>query len=429
MRSGFHAKNAGRSAVAAGLFLGLAACSGILGLTDPTLVDNVGSDGGGSDVSTFDGPAVTDAGSDGAHPCSDLKSDPNNCGACGHDCLGGACSNSVCQPALVVDGAGKIAPFFMVESADTLYFTSYNTIDVIANVAKIPKSALAADSGAPAYTILGDFTQGDGGNMYGDYPYQLSISGGTLDVAITANAYASNGAYFGGIVKCTTGGCATTSPPYTVPGIDSAGVFTIGSLVVYDGYAFTGNDKIYIANPDLTSPTEVPFTLSNGEVNSIIIDNGIAYVAAASGVYAFNVTASSPTPVHLSTTYADHVAVSGNNVYFTSPVTGNATVQITSDGVDGGAPRTVASGSDYWKTPLSIATDNDYFYIADEADGTMPNTGKLVRCPLAGCGDNNANAVVLSTGAAQFGNPRAVIVDDDAVYWGDRTGKIWKLAK
>ena len=44
--------------------------------------------------------------------CTDTNSDPVNCGACGHDCLGGACAMSACQPttlATLQDGAAGIA--------------------------------------------------------------------------------------------------------------------------------------------------------------------------------------------------------------------------------------------------------------------------------------------------------------------------------
>lgn len=48
----------------------------------------------GGDVPTDPGPC------DGA----DLTSDGENCGACGHSCGGGACSDSVCQPAQLASG-------------------------------------------------------------------------------------------------------------------------------------------------------------------------------------------------------------------------------------------------------------------------------------------------------------------------------------
>src|SRR5436309_967588 len=36
-------------------------------------------------------------------------SDPNNCGACGHSCLGGACTAGKCAPILLASGQGDSA--------------------------------------------------------------------------------------------------------------------------------------------------------------------------------------------------------------------------------------------------------------------------------------------------------------------------------
>ncbi|HEX7508686.1 MAG TPA: hypothetical protein VF550_18080, partial [Polyangia bacterium] len=41
--------------------------------------------------------------------CTDLLSDPKNCGTCGHDCLGGACSAGACQP-VAVTGVLSVPP-------------------------------------------------------------------------------------------------------------------------------------------------------------------------------------------------------------------------------------------------------------------------------------------------------------------------------
>jgi hypothetical protein len=43
----------------------------------------------------------------GAQSCVDLTSDQKNCGACGHDCLGGACTDSQCQPVLLAQYFGN----------------------------------------------------------------------------------------------------------------------------------------------------------------------------------------------------------------------------------------------------------------------------------------------------------------------------------
>jgi hypothetical protein len=48
---------------------------------------------------------AADAGCDGAY-----DSDPANCGACGHGCLGGACVAGQCQPVLLATGFLAAAP-------------------------------------------------------------------------------------------------------------------------------------------------------------------------------------------------------------------------------------------------------------------------------------------------------------------------------
>lgn len=55
--------------------------------------------------------AVTpDADADAAPACSpnqDFSSDPKNCGACGHDCLGGACLANACQPVALTNAVSS----------------------------------------------------------------------------------------------------------------------------------------------------------------------------------------------------------------------------------------------------------------------------------------------------------------------------------
>src|SRR3990172_7146202 len=62
---------------------------------------------GGNDGGKDEGGGGGDAGdatADAPPMCTgvDLTSDPKNCGACAHDCGGGACKSSVCQPVKLV---------------------------------------------------------------------------------------------------------------------------------------------------------------------------------------------------------------------------------------------------------------------------------------------------------------------------------------
>lgn len=54
-----------------------------------------GGSGGGTSTATSTG---------GASACDDTSSDPDNCGACGHACGGGACVEGACQPVVLADG-------------------------------------------------------------------------------------------------------------------------------------------------------------------------------------------------------------------------------------------------------------------------------------------------------------------------------------
>src|SRR4051812_48420937 len=84
----------------------LAGCGKVIGVRD-IFLDEMGSTDadGGVPGTPFDGaiPFGADAAAMDAADCNaDLKTDAKNCGSCGHDCLGGACT------------AGKCAPFKMI---------------------------------------------------------------------------------------------------------------------------------------------------------------------------------------------------------------------------------------------------------------------------------------------------------------------------
>jgi hypothetical protein len=57
--------------------------------------------------------------------CVDFKTDPNNCGSCGHNCLGGDCDSGTCQPVDVVSGQPGLEG--MITDGTYLYWTGYGT--------------------------------------------------------------------------------------------------------------------------------------------------------------------------------------------------------------------------------------------------------------------------------------------------------------
>lgn len=68
----------------------------------------------------LDGAAASDTG-----PACDggSLSDPRHCGACGHDCLQGACTNGQCQPFTLTSNAGVVG--YVAMDADHVYWTTW----------------------------------------------------------------------------------------------------------------------------------------------------------------------------------------------------------------------------------------------------------------------------------------------------------------
>ena len=88
-----------------------------------------------------------------AGPCPDTTTDPKNCGSCGHDCLGGACTAGQCQPnKLAVSTAAQ----YLVGDGAVLYVgTNSNTpssagpATLAQPLLRIDKSTLATRSIVP----------------------------------------------------------------------------------------------------------------------------------------------------------------------------------------------------------------------------------------------------------------------------------------
>lgn len=97
-------KRVGRAGLVAGsILISAAACSLITSLDGLAPSGSPQTQDGGSDQSITDAPVSQDATDAADASCVpvDAATDPKNCGRCGHDCLGGTCSNGVCQPVVL----------------------------------------------------------------------------------------------------------------------------------------------------------------------------------------------------------------------------------------------------------------------------------------------------------------------------------------
>src|SRR5580658_376889 len=55
----------------------------------------------------------------------DTAADPQNCGQCGHDCLGGGCLKAKCEPVTIMSGLN--APFGITSTSAGVYFAESAT--------------------------------------------------------------------------------------------------------------------------------------------------------------------------------------------------------------------------------------------------------------------------------------------------------------
>jgi hypothetical protein len=91
--------------------------------------------------------------------CVDLQNDGQNCGGCGHSCLGGPCANGQCQPVQLY--AGGDATYRFTFDSDYIYFIRQKdnnpNLNLISRISKVDGSGFkdiwATDIG-PVYTAI-----------------------------------------------------------------------------------------------------------------------------------------------------------------------------------------------------------------------------------------------------------------------------------
>lgn len=375
----------------------LTGCGTILGLQEPTVNDSLG-DGSSGDGTPQDGMSQ-----DGT---------PQGDGGCAHDCLGGACIAGVCQPVLVTQST-SLAPYAMVLDGTTLYFANVRG-SALATVYKIDKTATNGTA-----TLLVDYNVGypSATQPMTGLPYDIAVQGGFFYVSLYAGS-GMGGFWEAGIDRCPVTGCTQTTIAYY--GINSYAVVA-SSTNVFFGSADSGdNYTLQKAAPNLSG--RAALTVPSSEVNGLAMDGADVYYASADGVFHCGTTCDTAALTQGQSLDAEQLALDTTTVYFTStPFSGTATVQSVPRA--GGPPKLISGKP---AIPFAVATDGTNVYFTDVGDITMPSTGAVYVCPVAGC----ANAEVqLSNGPSAGDNPRPIVSDTNAIYWGTRGGSIWRLAK
>jgi len=358
---------------------------------------------------------ATDAAADVPDACAadaaGLQQDPLNCGACGHDCLGGTCVGGACAPFVIA--TNQLGTYWLAIDPPTLYWTDGSSVH------GCPTTG-CADAGPSSVVTL------DGGSIQ-----ELAAGGGEV---LFSTCPPDGG---GGVLGCPESGCSGT-PEARAAGygcIRALGVDTVTS-VFYFGNGSDGTYRCplagcgsgasfldstlgyhggYLASVALSGPN-VFFLGANGDIAECVNDYctppGFESLAAVGGIT--GIPASIAGGFLYWAFYGDgpDQAFSPLNIpLITNSGGGVRRLALPWDG--GAAEVLVGAGS-----PTAVVATGTAFYFTDFGSGS------ILECPASGCG---AAPSVLAIGQEQ---PFALVQDSTAIYWANYgDGRIMKLAK
>jgi sugar lactone lactonase YvrE len=341
------------------------------------------------------GPA-SEGGQPDTGPCGDTSSDPQNCGRCGHDCLGGACSGGVCQPvAIVVPDAGS-RPFHIAMQDQYVYWT-----DPLNNsVLRTNKQTLKTDT-----LYYGGF-----------YTDGVAVDDAGVYFADVSNLY-----------RCNLGGCAGTAQPLLPDG----GLSSTPYFVAVDDNGVYWDDQdtmnVHVVPKKGGSGTTIYTGSGDAGLAGLVADGQYVYAAGFDGTVVRipdDGGAAQQMNPGLQLPNAFDLAVDSQNVYWSQddPNNGYGTVNVVS--LTGVSPHTFATMQ---AQPGGLAVDSQNLYWTNVGTNLNFLSGTVVMCPLTSC----TNPVTLASGQHI---PREIGVDDVAVYWanygnGDFDGSLMRVAK
>jgi len=311
------------------------------------------------------------AGPAGGDCAADLATDPKNCGACGHDCLGGACFEGCCEPVTLV--TQLYAPERIVVDAKRAYWTSSPATVKSVSLSGGPVTTISEDKGPLALTL--DATSVYWGGYGGVAKAPLEGGSPTVLIAESGSTQSIWGVAVDAEFVYWTDSIAGTLQKVPLAGGPATVVCSLEGGA--SALAIQGKNLYWLDNANLW---KVPVGGGAPELIAAGADNDVGY----------------------------DLAVDETNAYWTT-----WKGQVFRMPLDGGEPRGMAHGS----APQEIAVDAEYIYWTDFLEGTIQ------RKPIA----DDAVSVELATG--QLG-ATGIAVDDEAIYWTVRDShKVMKLAK
>ena len=394
-------------------FGALLSCDALLEIHElPTL--EAGSGDAHSDVAPSDAQAdvIPDAAPDaldaGCTTDADLMTSAQNCGRCGHDCVGGSCDAGTCEEVMF---AKEQAAHSVAVDTDTVYWLSY----VAGTVRSCPRQG--CDAGVTTYVIsqeyLADVTT-DGTNVY--WSTFQNYDGGV-----------------GHVSMCPKTGCDGGVAAKLVSGAQPAAFL---ADVLYDKgsgdlfFTATGDGIYKCATSGCgDNPTRVS-TLSGGVVSSTALDSTNLYWGAVGDIWSCSKAGcGTPTiPLNGNQTYVTAVATYGGNLYWADRGVSETDGRIvTCSIVNCLSPTTLVQNR---TQPFEIAVDATGIYWLEH--GTTANAfadGAVLHCPLGGCGAGPTTLAPRDDENVSM--TERIVLDDVSVFWtqGWTGGGVHRVAK
>jgi len=342
-------------------------------------------------------------GTDGSvsEACGDVDTDPHNCGACGHDCDGGACLVGSCEPLPAgVLASGQHTPFGIVLDEDNVYWLNrgaYSPATRSYGRAQLMKCAKAGCGNAPTVLASGLWTG----------MTRLALGGGMLYWAAVDL-----------LLACSTDGCAASGPAQLLAGtLDPADV-AVGATTIY--FADSGSGAELLTCPLAgcgTGSTAISTPMPSSPPAAIAVAGTTVYFGApvAGSSFLFSCGAAGCSSVSLFTgATPTAIALDGANVYLA-----------TEDGAEGRLASCPQAGCEGGNTTLTtsltlcagVASDGTTVYFTDrgmtDVEGGATGAGRVAKCSVSGCNG-------FPTPVAGYVNvPQQVAVDGTSVYWTD----------
>lgn len=330
--------------------------------------------------------------------CVTLTNDADNCGSCGHSCLGGACVDSKCQP--VELAAGLTQATSLAVDATHVYWMDYN--GGVGNVKRVAKSGGAAETLA----------------TNGGTPGGVVVTGGKI--------------YWGGGTSNSKG--AVANPAIQVANVDGTSRVAFAPITQTVDKVALSNDKIFW-NERNTSVAFFSKAIAGGNVTPAgthtnnsnmfsVAGNCVYFRTFVNSVYGLSESCAGATAVgrYSSTTniiLSAHDAADSTMLYFGVRGSGIYRLPITQSAQ---ATRVIVG----IESKYPIVDGNQLYYIDGDTGGAPACTTNwgIYRT------NKQPDSERVTLLAPPLNCPDSLTTDDKAIYWLYlTTGAVMKMAK